>query len=66
MLYVFFFNGTGATGIYTLSLHEALPVLILYDDHKLIRMKFYLNAVLDGWFGRFDNKKPRKITSMVS
>ena len=40
--------------------------IILYDDHKLIRMKFYLNAVLDGWFGRFDNKKPRKITGMVS
>src|SRR5690349_23194811 len=30
MFLVFFFNGTSTTEIYTLSLHDALP--ILYDD----------------------------------
>ncbi|MBE7561651.1 glycosyltransferase family 2 protein [Acidithiobacillus sp. HP-6] len=40
--------------------------VILYDDHKLVRMNFYLNAILDGWFGLFDNQKPRNITRVGS
>src|SRR3712207_8821721 len=31
---VFFFNDTATTEIYTLSLHDALPI---YDDYDLIR-----------------------------
>ncbi|MDD2748535.1 glycosyltransferase family 2 protein [Acidithiobacillus sp.] len=36
--------------------------VILYDDHKIIRINFYLNAILDGWLGHFDNNKPKNIT----
>src|SRR3712207_8018126 len=30
MLYFFFFNDTATTEIYTLSLHDALPILLIY------------------------------------
>ncbi len=39
--------------------------IALYDDHKLIRMKFYLSALFDGWFGHFDNQKPKVITKLI-
>src|SRR3989454_9462117 len=34
-LFFFFFNDTATTEIYTLSLHDALPILILYQDQGL-------------------------------
>lgn len=33
--------------------------IILYDDHKLLRLCFYIRALCDGWNGVFDNDKPR-------
>src|SRR5208283_5754084 len=33
--FFFFFNGTATTEIYTLSLHDALPIAIAAVDHKL-------------------------------
>jgi len=35
--------------------------ILLYDDHKLRRMNFYLQSAWDGWRGRFDNEKPKRI-----
>lgn len=35
--------------------------IILRDDHKYRRIKFYFNAILDGILGIFDNNKPKKI-----
>src|SRR3712207_7326399 len=35
MLVIFFFNDTATTEIYTLSLHDALPILIRRDDDDL-------------------------------
>ena len=32
--YCFFFNDTATTEIYTLSLHDALPILILQANHE--------------------------------
>src|SRR3712207_7127415 len=32
MCFVFFFNDTATTEIYTLSLHDALPIFSLYDS----------------------------------
>src|SRR2546425_7884035 len=45
--FFFFFNDTATTEIYTLSLHDALPILIgpLADDHV---------AALGSWAGRGD------------
>ena len=35
-LYIFFFNDTATTEIYTLSLHDALPICILHDPRMMI------------------------------
>src|SRR5258708_22091036 len=34
----FFFNDTATTEIYTLSLHDALPILIQWNAHPAIKM----------------------------
>lgn len=35
--------------------------IILFDDHKLRRIKFYTNAYYDGFKSIFDNNKPKEI-----
>ncbi|MDO5851933.1 MAG: glycosyltransferase family 2 protein [Methanobacteriaceae archaeon] len=35
--------------------------IIIYDDHKINRIKFYTHAYNDGLREKFDNKKPKKI-----
>jgi len=35
--------------------------IILFDDNKLKRIKFIINAYLDGLRGEFDNNKPKKL-----
>lgn len=35
--------------------------VLLYDDHKLTRLRFWNAAFWDGWLGRFDNSKARKL-----
>lgn len=35
--------------------------VLLHDDHKVKRLRFYYNAYIDGWRGYFDNSKPRRI-----
>jgi len=35
--------------------------IIIYDDHKYKRIKFFLNAYFDGLKGKFDNRRPKKI-----
>src|SRR2546426_8228251 len=42
--FVFFFNDTATTEIYTLSLHDALPILIVSEDGYLLTN----NHVVDG------------------
>lgn len=41
-------------------LKKILGVLI-YDDNKFRRVRFYLDAYLDGVIGVFDNQKPKRI-----
>src|SRR3712207_8854937 len=44
----FFFNDTATTEIYTLSLHDALPIYLFYlqtefhNEQKLLHLDFYL------------------------
>ena len=33
--------------------------IIIYDDHKLVRLRFWNSAFIDGILGRFDNDKPK-------
>src|SRR5690348_17920166 len=40
---MFFFNSTGTTEIYTLSLHDALPI---YEDHFSVRYRDLMRAKL--------------------
>ncbi len=35
--------------------------IIVFDDHKYRRIRFYTNAYLDGFRSNFDNDKPKKI-----
>ena len=49
------------TGSFIKTLSSQLLHVILHDDHKIKRLKFYTAAYLDGWFGVFDNEKPRLI-----
>jgi len=35
--------------------------ILIYDDHKVQRMKFWTSAIMDGWNGVFDNAKPKLI-----
>ncbi|MCK8490959.1 glycosyltransferase family 2 protein [Spirosoma sp. RP8] len=49
------------TGSFIKTLSAQLLNVILHDDHKVKRIKFYTAAYLDGWFGVFDNEKPRVI-----
>src|SRR5207249_11539355 len=68
-LFIFFFNDTATTEIYTLSLHDALP--ISYEDRV-----FYVGSVISiltlaaccGWSGRgiLDRKSTRLNSSHVS
>src|SRR3712207_7848340 len=37
MLYIFFFNDTATTEIYTLSLHDALPILVVGPQEGLLQ-----------------------------
>src|SRR5947207_6047096 len=46
LLFFFFFNDTATTEIYTLSLHDALPILIRIQ--KTVPL-----VSTDGWFKRF-------------
>src|SRR5437588_5668928 len=45
----FFFNDTASTEIYTLSLHDALPILTPIDDDYLdVRFAFAVKKLPDG------------------
>jgi rhamnopyranosyl-N-acetylglucosaminyl-diphospho-decaprenol beta-1,3/1,4-galactofuranosyltransferase len=35
--------------------------IILFDDNKFKRIKFIINAYLDGLRGKFDNNNPKKL-----
>src|SRR5215204_33924 len=43
----FFFNDTATTEIYTLSLHDALPISVEFGDHRLDRLVAHLVGVLE-------------------
>jgi len=43
------------------SLVKPIFGIIIYDDHKYKRIKFFLNAYFDGLKGKFDNRRPKKI-----
>jgi rhamnopyranosyl-N-acetylglucosaminyl-diphospho-decaprenol beta-1,3/1,4-galactofuranosyltransferase len=36
--------------------------ILVFDSHRLVRLRFYWNAISDAWRGVFDNEKPRRLT----
>jgi len=36
--------------------------ILVFDSHRLLRSRFYWNAITDAWGGVFDNEKPRRLT----
>ena len=44
----FFFNDTAATEIYTLSLHDALPILIVIRPHRNNLWHIFTNSSHNG------------------
>src|SRR5260370_15715790 len=56
---VFFFNDTATTEIYTLSLHDALPIWFGYLPHRNHRASEYLAAALPLGFQVRGCQEPR-------
>src|SRR5258708_15827248 len=61
---VFFFNDTATTEIYTLSLHDALPISRLYCDRGDYELHEYVEPFGDG--GRGPAGEDRKSTRLNS
>src|SRR6266480_7937055 len=63
MFFFFFFNDTATTEIYTLSLHDALPILYLPNPAGDLRRRFldglYLPLVVLGARGLYEDILPR-------
>ncbi len=39
--------------------------ILMFDSHRLLRSRFYWNAIADAWGGVFDNEKPRRLTRLA-
>ena len=59
--YVFFFNDTATTEIYTLSLHDALPICLVVADALLTRFP----AATEGEMAPRLNKLVRRETCAI-
>jgi hypothetical protein len=42
-------------------LFRRIIAIVLFEDHKIKRLRFYISALSDGLRGTFDNEKPKKI-----
>src|SRR3989442_2413450 len=70
MLSFFFFNDTATTEIYTLSLHDALPISCVHDRRMGValevgRDQLLLGEVEDALHGTLDRKSTRLNSSHV-
>src|SRR3712207_8490509 len=67
--YVIFFNDTATTEIYTLSLHDALPIFLIFIRHASIIDNTLPDAIVGHAHGlglRFVLKRDRKSTRLNS
>src|SRR2546430_7474768 len=55
----FFFNDTATTEIYTLSLHDALPIFVVYDHLEELGIFHRVNGELQFAFLHLDRKSTR-------
>lgn len=55
---------TNKISLYTTIIKNLLKTIvgiIIFDDHKLKRINFYVNSYMDGFTSNFDNSKAKKI-----
>ena len=39
--------------------------ILMFDSHRLLRLRFFWNAITDAWGRVFDNDKPRRLAKVV-
>src|SRR2546422_7373163 len=68
LFFFFFFNDTATTEIYTLSLHDALPISKKEHDDRYAQGEEWWSIVKRIWAGedRFDHEGDRKSTRLNS
>src|SRR5690348_6758629 len=66
--FFFFFNDTATTEIYTLSLHDALPILFsgAKNDNRIGRVQFLERGVVNDTYANRDRKSTRLNSSHPS
>jgi len=58
--------GNGIAARFALRQYSRCLVgIMLFDSHRLVRARFYWNAIRDAWCGVFDNDKPRRLTRLA-
>src|SRR3712207_8496016 len=66
-LLFFFFNDTATTEIYTLSLHDALPIYNIYDDSFSVKITLLgfniVDTVIDANNPTFEDRKSTRLNS---
>src|SRR5437899_8969710 len=62
LIIFFFFNDTATTEIYTLSLHDALPILSQNTLEKLLEQRLRKAGVTVHWNHRLDGFEPKEST----
>ena len=54
--------GSSSNNMRLIARHmRRLAEVMIYDDHKVQRIKFWNAAFLDGWTGRFRNDRPKQL-----
>src|SRR5438477_4759479 len=68
LFFIFFFNDTATTEIYTLSLHDALPIYFPAAKPRIVRIASRISATLVGLrpMSRTDRKSTRLNSSHMS
>jgi GT2 family glycosyltransferase len=58
--------GSGVAAIFALRQYtRCILGILVFDSHRLLRARFYWNAISDAWGGVFDNEKPRRLTRVA-
>ncbi len=58
--------GSGVAARFALRQYVRYLVgIFLFDSHRMIRSRFYWQAIADAWGGVFDNEKPRRLTQIA-
>jgi rhamnopyranosyl-N-acetylglucosaminyl-diphospho-decaprenol beta-1,3/1,4-galactofuranosyltransferase len=58
--------GSGVAARFALRQYSRCLIgILIFDSHRIVRSRFYWNAITDAWGGVFDNEKPRRLTRIA-